>query len=62
MSLKAVLVVLWVCLVAGAAIASENQRLCAENTLTESKRLHEYLQMHEDEVDVLIVAKVDVTN
>jgi len=60
-SIKSILVVLWGCIVAGAAVASENHRLCAENVDTRVERLHEYLQLHE-EVAVLIVAKVDVTN
>jgi len=62
MSLKAPLVVLWACLMASAAIASENQRLCDLHAHTESTRLHEMLQIHKEEVQVLIVAQVDVTN
>ena len=62
MSVKAALVVLWACLIAGAAIASESQRLCALHTHTELLRLHEELQLHEEKSDVLIVAEVDVTN
>ena len=61
-SIKSILVVLWACIVAGAAVASENHRLCAENVDTRVERLHEYLQLHEEEVAVLIVASVDVTN
>ncbi len=62
MSLKSILVVLWVCLVAGAAVASESHRLCVENANTQIERLHEYLQLHENETEVLVIAKVDVTN
>jgi hypothetical protein len=61
-SIKAALVVLWACLIAGAAIASENHRLCVLHTHTEMNRLHEELQLLEEETDVLIVAEVDVTN
>ena len=61
-SLKAPLVVLWACLMASAAIASESQRLCALHAQTEMTRLHEMLQIHEKEVAVLVVAQVDVTN
>lgn len=62
MSVKAALVVLWACLIAGAAVASENHRLCVEHVHTELLRLHEDPQLHEEEVNVLIVAEVDVTN
>ena len=61
-SVKAVLVVLWACLIAGAAVASENHRLCKLNEHTELMRLHDELQAIEEEVDVLIVAEVYVTN
>ena len=61
-SLKAPLVVLWACLMATAAIASESQRLCALHAQTEMTRLHEMHQIHEQEVAVLVVAQVDVTN
>lgn len=59
MSLKAVLVVFWACLIAGAAIASENYRLCDAKMQADSKRLHVYLKLHEDEatmheVDALV--------
>jgi len=59
-SLKAPLVVLWACLIAGAAVASESYRLCDEKTHQELKRLHENLQVHEEKLPV--VAEVDVTN
>jgi hypothetical protein len=62
MSFKAPLVVLWACLMASAAIASESQRLCDLHAQTELTRLHEMLQIHEKEVAVLVVAQVDVTN
>ncbi len=62
MSVKAALVILWACLIAGAAVASENHRLCALHTHTELERLHQELQLHEEEIEVLIVAEVDVTN
>jgi len=61
-SVKAALVVLWACLIAGAAVASENHRLCKLNEHTELIRLHDELQAIEEEVDVLIVAEFDVTN
>ena len=61
-SVKAALVVLWACLIAGAAIASENHRLCALHAHSELERLHEELQLPEAESDVLVVAEVDVTN
>lgn len=53
MSVKAALVILWACLIAGAAIASESQRLCA---------LYDEHQLHEEKSDVLIVTEFDVTN
>ena len=62
MSLKSTLVIIWGFLIAGAAVASENQRLCDLHTQTEIERLHQYLQLHEDEIKLLIVAEVDVTN
>ena len=62
MSIKAALVVLWACLIAGAAVASESQRLCDLHAQTEMLRLHHELQLHKDESHVLIVAEVDVTN
>jgi hypothetical protein len=61
-SVKAALVVLWACLIAGAAIASESHRLCVLHTHTEMNRLHEEPQLLEEETDVLVVAEVDVTN
>jgi hypothetical protein len=61
-SLKAIIVVVWACLIAGAAIASENHRLCVEHHQTELIRLHQDLQLNEEEFEVLIVARVDVTN
>lgn len=60
MSLKALLVILWACLIAGAAVASENQRLCELHTAAESKRLHEFLQLHED--DAIVITGFDVTS
>ena len=62
MSVKAALVVLWACLIAGAAVASESHRLCALHAHTELLRLHHELQLHEEKSEVLIVAEVDVTN
>ena len=61
-SLKAPVVVLWACLIAGAAVASESHRLCVEHSHTQLQRLHEDLQLHKDEVELLIVTEVDVTN
>jgi len=61
-SLKSALVILWACLIAGAAVASENHRLCVENAQTDIERLHELLQLQEDEAELLIVAQFDVTN
>jgi hypothetical protein len=61
-SVKAALVVLWACLIAGAAVASESQRLCALHTHAEMLRLHHEYQLHKEKSDVLIVAEVDVTN
>jgi hypothetical protein len=61
-SVKAALVVLWACCIAGAAIASESQRLCALHANAEMLRLHQELQLHEEESDVQVVAEVDVTN
>ncbi|NQV87163.1 MAG: hypothetical protein HQ492_08810 [Woeseiaceae bacterium] len=60
MSLKAPLVVLWACLIAGAAVASESYRLCDEHTQLELMELHEDLQVP-DEI-ALIVTEYDVTN
>jgi len=59
-SLKAILVILWACLIAGAAVASENYRLCEQHTQAESKRLQEFLQLHEDEATV--ITEFDVTS
>jgi len=61
-SVKASLAILWACLIAGAAVASENQRLCNLHAHTELLRLHHELQLHVDKSNVLIVAEVDVTN
>jgi len=61
-SVKDVLVVIWACLIAGAAVASESQRLCTLHTRAELLRLQDELQLHEEKSDVLIVAEVDVTN
>jgi len=61
-SLKSALVILWACLIAGAAVASESQRLCELRAAAKTQRLHEYLQHHEDGIEWLIVAEVDVTN
>ena len=62
MSVKAALVVLWACLIAGAAVASESHRICMLKTDAELLRLHHEHQLHEEKSDVLIVAEVDVTN
>ena len=62
MSVKAALVVIWACLIAGAAVASENHRLCAMHTHAELLRLQDEHRLHEEKSDVLIVAEVDVTN
>jgi len=61
-SVKAALVVLWACLIAGAAIASESHRLCALHTHAELLRLHDEQRLHEEKSDVLSVAEFDVTN
>jgi len=61
-SVKAVLVVIWACLILGAAVASENQRLCTLHARAELLRLQDEHQLHEEKSDVLIVAEVDVTN
>ncbi|MCH8248233.1 MAG: hypothetical protein IH913_01360 [Proteobacteria bacterium] len=61
-SLKAALTVVWACLIAGAAVASESHRLCVKNHQIELQRLHEDLPLHEEEFELLIVARVDVTN
>ena len=60
MSLKAPLVILWACLIAGAAVASENYRLCELHNQPESKRLQEFLQLHED--DASDMTEFDVTS
>ena len=62
MSVKAVLVVTWACLIAGAAVASESQRLCTLHTRAELLRLQDEHRLHEEKSDVLIVTEVDVTN
>lgn len=62
MSVKAAIVVLWACLIAGAAVASESHRLCVLHSHAEMNQLHEKLQEPEEKPDVLIVAEVDVTN
>jgi hypothetical protein len=59
-SLKAPLIIFWACLLAGAAVASENYRMCDLEAQAESKRLHEYLQLHED--DALNISEFDVTS
>jgi len=59
-SLKAPLVIFWACLIAGAAVASENYRLCELHTQAESKRLQEFLQLHEDGASV--ITEFDVTS
>jgi hypothetical protein len=61
-SIKAALVVLWACLIAGAAFASENYRLCTLHAHTELQRLHEDLQLPNEDVEVLVIAEVDVTD
>ena len=60
MSLKAMLVILWACLIAGAAVASENYRLCKQHTQADAKRLQEFLQLHEDEA--IAITEFDVTS
>ncbi len=60
MSLKAPLVILWACLIAGAAVASENYRLCELHAEAETKRLQEFLQLHED--DATVITEFDVTS
>jgi hypothetical protein len=61
-SVKAALVVIWACLIAGAAIASESHRLCVLHTHVELLQLQDEHRLHEEKSDVLIVAEVDVTN
>lgn len=61
-SVKAALVILWACLIAGAAVASENHRLCVMHTHVEMERPHEEVPVVEVETDVLIIAELDVTN
>jgi hypothetical protein len=61
-SVKAALAVLWACLIAGAAIASENQRLCELHADTQLLQLQEERQLREEESDLLIVAEFDVAN
>jgi hypothetical protein len=61
-SVKAALVVIWACLIAGAAIASESHRLCVLHTHVELLPLQDEHRLHEEKFDVLIVAEVDVTN
>ncbi len=70
-SAKAAVVVLWASLIAGAAVASENHRLCGVHAhelhalelhrQIDLDRLHNELQALE-EADVLIITEVDVTN
>ena len=55
MSVKAALVVLWACLIAGAAIASESHRLCALNTHAELLRLHDEHRLHEEKSNVRVL-------
>ncbi len=67
MSVKAALVVLWACLIASAAVASENLRLCSEHAHTELLRSHDDSQLndneiHDIEIAMLMVPEVDVTN
>ena len=62
MSLKAPIIIVWASLIATAAVASESQRLCELHAHAELTRLHEKLHLHEDDVDVIVVAEVDVTN
>jgi len=61
-SYKAVLVVLWACCIAGAAVASESHRLCGLHAHAEQIRLHDELQVIAEETGVLIIAELDVTN
>jgi len=51
---------LWACLIAGAAVASENYRLCELHAEAETKRLQEFLQLHED--DATVITEFDVTS
>ncbi len=60
MSLKAPLVVCWACLIAGAAIASENQRLCEIQEQEKSERLLEYLKLHDDKA--IVITEFDATS
>ena len=62
MSVKAALVVIWACLIVGAAVASENQRLCALHARAEVLRLQDEHRLHEEKSEVLIAAEVGVTN
>jgi hypothetical protein len=61
-SLKSILVVLWACLIAGAAVASERERLCMLQTHANLQRSHDFHRLHQDEYELLIVSEVDVTN
>tara|TARA_R110002096_G_scaffold154_22_gene941 strand:- start:29433 stop:29636 length:204 start_codon:yes stop_codon:yes gene_type:complete len=66
-SVKSLLVVAWACLIAGAAVASESQRLCLEQAAAEFERSHDIVQPDAPEIrladdTVLIIARYDATN
>jgi len=61
-SVKAALIIAWACLIAGAAIASESQRLCDIDTQAKSLQLQNELRLHQENSDVLIVTEVYVTS
>lgn len=62
MSLKAILTVCWACLIAGAAIASENHRICVANTHTKLLQPHNDLRESQHEFELRLIKRVDVTN
>ena len=61
-SLKAALVVLWACTIAGAAVASESHRICVEHNHAIFQQLHEEHLVENGEFRVAIVTEADVTN
>ena len=61
-SVKAALAILWACLIAGAAVASESQRRCELHAHMESHGIHEEITNVENDSGVSTIAEVDVTN
>jgi len=61
-SLKAALVVVWAATIAGAAVASENHRICAEHRHVIFQQSHTEHFERQDALRLAIVTEADVTN